>query len=102
MKSEHDEDWREMRPAWRISLLVMQTPFGWSKLDAATADQVRDRLARYESMKWKEFIPSYRSHFIKVTALRKEAQEHLTEIEQDDVDRLSLSGLTRKLGCSES
>ena len=104
IKSEYEEDWREMHPAWRVSLLVIQTPFGWSKLDPATAEQVRERLSSYESMKWKEIVPSYRSHFIKATDLCKDARDHLAQIEQDDTDSIVSLGIdqtTRVFGILE-
>lgn len=47
-------------------------------------------------MKWKELIPSYRSHFIKCTDLCKEAQDHLQMIEQDDIDSVVSLGITQK------
>jgi hypothetical protein len=67
-KSEFHEDWREMRPAWRVSLLEMRTPFGWREIDEANATQVRGRLSSLESMKWREFIGD-QNHFIKISAL---------------------------------
>jgi hypothetical protein len=92
---EFYEDWREMKPAWRVSLLEMRTPFGWRLLDEVNASQVREKLANYESMKWKELI-GYRSHFIKVSELCREAQEHLTAIQQDDIDSVMSLGITQK------
>lgn len=103
-KAEFDEDWREMKPAWRVSLLEMHTPYGWKEIDQAEAVQVRDRLASYESMKWKEIIPSYRSHLIKVTDLSADARNHLVAIEQDDVDSvvsLGIDQLSRVVGILE-
>jgi hypothetical protein len=95
-RAELDEDWREMRPAWRVSLLVMQTPFGWKELEHDAAITLRERLASYESMKWKEIVLSYRSHIVKPTDLCREAQEHLAAIEQDDIDSLVSLGITQK------
>jgi hypothetical protein len=103
-KSEFSEDWREMRPAWRVSLLEMHTPFGWKEIGVEDAANVRGKLANYESMKWKEIIPSYRSHFIKVGDLCKEAQEYLTAIKQDDTDSvvsLGIDQLSRVVGILE-
>ncbi len=103
-KVEFDDDWREMKPAWRVSLLEMHTPYGWKALGEAEAIQVRDRLASYESMKWKEIVPSYRSHLIKVSDLSKEARDHLAAIEQDDVDSvvsLGIDQLSRVVGILE-
>jgi len=98
------EDWREMRPAWRVSLLKMRMPFGWLTIGEANAIQVRDKLASYESMKWKEIIPSYRSHFVKITDLCPEAQDHLAAIQQDDVDSvvsLGIDQMSRVIGILE-
>jgi hypothetical protein len=91
-----DEDWREMRPAWRISLLEIYTPFGWIEIDELDAGLIRERLGSYESMKWKEIIFSYRSHFISRTDLCAEAQKHLEKIEQDDIDSVVSLGITQK------
>src|SRR5882672_6118763 len=93
-----------MRPAWRVSLLEMHTPFGWRAIGVEEAGQVRDRLASYESMKWKEIIPSYRSHFIKTSDLCKEARDHLVAIEQDDTDSvvsLGIDQVSRVVGILE-
>jgi hypothetical protein len=103
-KLEYSDDWREMKPAWRVSLLEMHTPFGWKEIDLDSASQVRDRLASYESMKWKEIVPGYRSHFIKIADLSKEAREHLVSIEQDDIDSvlsLGIDQMSRVVGILE-
>jgi hypothetical protein len=103
-KVEFDEDWREMRPAWRVSLLEMHTPFGWTAINETVAVQIRERLASYESMRWKEFVFGYRSHFIKVSDLSKEAREHLASIEQDDIDSvlsLGIDQMSRIVGILE-
>jgi len=103
-QSAFHDDWREMKPAWRVSLLEMHTPYGWNEIGEGEAIQVRDRLASYESMKWKEIVPSYRSHFIKVSDLSKEARDHLVAIEQDDVDSvvsLGIDQMSRVVGILE-
>jgi hypothetical protein len=82
----------------------MHTPFGWKEIGAETAGRVREKLANYESMKWKEIIPSYRSHFIKVDDLCKEAREHLVAIKQDDTDSvvsLGIDQISRVVGILE-
>lgn len=93
--SEFCDDWKQMRPAWRVSLLTMHTPFGWLKIDQESARRIQDRLASYESMRWKEIMFSYRSHLIKRTDLCPEAQAHLEAIEQDDVDSVMSLGITQ-------
>ncbi len=93
-----------MRPAWRVSLLEMHTPFGWTAINETVAVQIRERLASYESMRWKEFVFGYRSHFIKVSDLSKEAREHLASIEQDDIDSvlsLGIDQMSRIVGILE-
>jgi len=91
-----DEDWLEMRPAWRVSLLEMFTPFGWSAVNRDSAAQIRERLASYETMKWKEIMYTYRSHLIRRTDLCREAQNHLEQIQQDDVDAVMSLGITQQ------
>lgn len=81
-----------MRPAWRVSLLTMETPFGWLVVDQDAARKIRNRLASYESMRWKEIV-GYRCHLIKRTSLCPIAQQHLLDIEQDDIDSVMSLGI---------
>jgi hypothetical protein len=99
-RTEYHEDWQRMRPAWRISLVQMVTPFGWEEIDAATIERIRTRLAAFESMTWKEILTAgqggYRHHLIAISRLCRRAQERLVILQQDDVDSLVSLGITQR------
>jgi hypothetical protein len=93
-----------MHPAWRVSLLTMETPFGWLAVDQDTARKIQNRLASYESMQWKDIGFGYRCHLIKRTSLCAAAQRHLSDIQQDDVDSvmsLGIDQMSRVIGILE-
>jgi hypothetical protein len=91
------EDWREMRPSWRISLLEMVDPFGWHALTPEEAQQVRGRLAGLETLTWKQILyeGGYRNHFIRVDRLCGDARERLRQLNQDDIDSVMSLGVTQ-------
>jgi hypothetical protein len=91
------EDWREMRPSWRISLMEMVDPFGWHAVTAEEALQVRARLAGLESMTWKQILyeGGYRNHFIPVERICNDAKERLRQLNQDDIDSVMSLGVTQ-------
>lgn len=91
------EDWREMRPVWRVCLLEMVSPYGWHRIDPDSANQVRERLAAFESMTWKEILVAggYRNHLISVRRLSADAQARLVALQQDDVDNVVSLGVAQ-------
>lgn len=96
--SVSDDDWRKMKPCWRIGLLEMVEPFGWHKVSGTELQNVRQRLASLESMTWKEILyegGGKRNHLIKVIDLCDAAQQRLAAIGQDDIDSVMSLGLTR-------
>lgn len=97
-KSLYHDDWQEMRPSWRVSLLGVVDPFGWHSAAAAEMLQVRQRFANFESMTWKQILceGGYRNHFIHRDKLCAEAQERLRALKQDDVDAVMSLGVTQK------
>lgn len=90
-------DTGDERPAWRLSLLQMVDPFGWHKLDVASAERVRARLANFETMTWNEILVqgNKRFHRIATKNICKEAYEKLVELKQEDTDELVSLGLTQ-------
>ena len=94
-KADSIENWKDMQPAWRVSLLEMHTPFGWTNVDEGSILKIRERLGSLESSKWKDFFPNYRNHFIKLTSLCKDARDHLERMQQDDIDSVVSLGVTQ-------
>jgi hypothetical protein len=102
-KQEFNEDWRNMRPAWRVSLLETVDPFGWHVVEEVEAHRVRMRLANFESMQWKEIVGK-ECHFIAVSKICPEAQQRLKDLRQDDIDAvmsLRVTGAERVWGIME-
>ena len=97
-KIEYHENWQEMRPSWRIGLLEMVEPFGWHKASASESFQVKERLANFESMTWKQILiqGSYRNHSIRKDRLCPEAQQRLEDLGQDDIDAVMSLAVTQK------
>lgn len=95
-----------MRPSWRLSLLEMVEPFGWHALTAEEVQQIKARLASFESMTWREILyeGGYRNHFISVERICQEARERLRHLNQDDIDSvvsLGVAQMSRVFGIME-
>jgi hypothetical protein len=97
-KGVFHDNWQEMRPSWRVSLLETVEPFGWHTTSSGEMLQVRQRFANFESMTWKQILcqGGYRNHFIAPDKLCAEAQERLRALGQDDVDAVMSLGVTQK------
>lgn len=84
----------------------MVDPFGWHRVDAATIQYIRQRLALFETMTWSEILVQAKkqNHSIKVTALCTEAQQRLMDLQLlvEDVVSLRLSGRERVYGYLEN
>lgn len=96
--SLYHENWQDMRPCWRVSLLEVADPFGWHKSTLNDALKVRQRLASFESMTWKQILSEggYRNHFIRRDRLCIDAQRRLDILGQDDVDSVMSLGVSQK------
>jgi|SRR5271156_1770263 len=98
-KSSPQPDWWGMRPAWRISRLVMHEPFGWRQVDEITLDDIRRKLANFESMTLHEIfrVAGARNHPVQVSNLCREAKEHIDMVKLvvDQIYSLRLSGEQR-------
>ena len=86
------------RPTWRVAQLETCDPFGWHVLDATTAQEVRTRLAGFESMTWQQILieGSKRNHRVTFDRLDKPAQDRLVALNQDDVDGLVSLGVNAR------
>jgi len=96
-KQELNEDWQQMRPAWRFPLVEMVDPYGWHEISADGAMRVRERLAGFESSTWKQILyqGGYRNHLIRLDRLCGPAQARLQAIGQDDIDSVMSLGVTQ-------
>ena len=73
-------------------------PFGWHILDANGVNAIREKLANFETMTWKEILldSKKQNHNVSVDDLVKEAQNRLTEIFPEQLDELTCLRLTGK------
>jgi hypothetical protein len=92
----------ELHPSWRLSLLDMDGPFGWSGLDGHGLKEIRAKLADYESLTWREIrvAQADRNHLISIQKMSPEAQRRLRRIlpDVDELFSLRLSGKGRIFG----
>lgn len=83
--------------------MEFQDPFGWHLVTGTKLNDIRGKLAHYETMTWAE-IENRLSHLIPRLELCHDAQERLRELKQDDIDHLlslRLSGKERVFGILE-
>jgi len=92
------DSYYQKRPAWRISRMEFCDPFGWHILDAKSIDAIREKLANFETMTWKEILldAKKQNHTVSVGDLIKEAQDRLLEIFSEQLDELTCLHLTGK------
>lgn len=83
-------DWWVRKPAWRLTNLEMEGPYGWGKVDRDTLDYIRGKLRNFESMSLIEIFIKARkqNHSAKVHLIALEAQKRLQELRLYDVDRI--------------
>jgi hypothetical protein len=86
-KAESHEDYYDRFPSWQIGAIERATPWGWSEIDATTVDQVRARLAAFETMKWSQII-GRDHHPIPISRLCAKAQKRVEELQLEDFERL--------------
>jgi hypothetical protein len=88
----------EKRPSWRVAKMEFVDPFGWHILDADGVKTIREKLANFETMTWKEILldAKKQNHNVSVDDLVKEAQDRLTEIFSEQLDELTCLRLTGK------
>jgi hypothetical protein len=86
----------QKRPSWRVAKMEFVDPFGWHILDANGVNAIREKLANFETMTWKEILldAKKQNHNISVDDLVKEAQDRLTEIFPEQLDELTSLRLT--------
>jgi len=98
-KSAHDpQSYYNSKPAWRISMMEMEDPYGWHKIDATTLYKIRAHLKNLESMTWSDILVKAKkqNHLISKNKISSNAQKRLLDIKQDDIDELLSLRLTGK------
>lgn len=98
-KTAESPDFGGSNPSWQIRILQTRGPFGWDVLDKEKLEQIRQRLANFETMTWNEILVKgkKRNHTIQVEDLPSENRKRLREVGQHDVDQLvSLSVSSRE------
>ena len=86
-------------PSWRVGKMEFVDPFGWHILDANGVNVIREKLANFETMTWKEILldAKKQNHNVSVDKLIKEAQDRLFEIFSEQLDELTSLHLTGKV-----
>lgn len=82
-----DIDHRREHPVWQVGIIDVDGPFGWNTITNAELQEVRTRLAAFESMTWHEII-GQDNHEVETYKLSKAAKDRLLEIKQDDTEQL--------------
>jgi hypothetical protein len=88
--AEDPDRYMHLNPAWRISKLEFNDPFGWHEIDAMTLRCIQEKLSSFESMTWSEIliVAKKQNHNVEVYKLCKEAINRLEELGLDDLDQL--------------
>jgi hypothetical protein len=73
-------------------------PFGWHILDVNGVNAIREKLANFETMTWREILldAKKQNHNVSVDKLIKEDQDRLFEIFSEQLDELTSLRLTGK------
>jgi hypothetical protein len=95
------------RPTWRVGLMQMVDPYGWHTVNGNALHGVREKLASFETMTWREILVDGKKfhHAVKVHRLCGPAQTRLGEIfgamDVDQLISLRLSSTERIWGVLE-
>jgi len=94
-------DPRARTPLWAFRVADLGGPWCWTRMDGAGQREVVERLARFETMTWREIDGPTGSHAVEVERLAKPARDRLMAIQQDDVEQpfsLRITGERRVWG----
>lgn len=97
-KGTERPDFMKMRPAWRVSKLEENGPFGWHRVGGARVSEILARLRGFETMSWSEILIAAKKqhHTIPLERLSKPARGRLVQINLDDRDSLISLRLSSK------
>ena len=94
--------WQDENPSWRIAKLQLVNPYGWHDVTGPKLLDIRQKLANYESMTWKQILKDHEyNHHVDVNRINSNARKRLSQIGFDSVDqllRLRLTGTERVWG----
>lgn len=94
----------DLSPAWRVARLELMDPYGWHEIERSTILKIRERLASFETMRWREILVDAGTshHMVSVSRLSKAARDRLDLITRgqvnDDLLSLRLTGRERIWG----
>lgn len=96
----------DINPSWRISRIELVDPYGWHTLDINLIASIKIKLSCFETMTWREILMDAKkqNHFVSISDLSSQAQAHLKNTGQDDIDQLvslRLTGTQRVWGIWE-
>ena len=89
--------WQAMSPAWRVARMEVRNRFGWHLADGPTLLAIREKLAQFETMTWRDIIQRCNGHHHYISDLDKilaPARERLNAIGYRDTDQLFSLRLT--------
>jgi hypothetical protein len=88
----------DKRPSWRFSKMEFCDPYGWHVLDAATLQEIREKLKHFETMTWAEIlvVAKKQNHTVSVDLLEADAKGRLRASGQGDLEELVSLHLTGK------
>jgi hypothetical protein len=91
-------DWWSLYPAWRVSRLEVQEPYGWHVLNEKTLHSIREKLKQFETMTLNQIfvVGKKNNHAIPIRDLSAAARKRLTELRMPDVEELYTLRLSAK------
>lgn len=85
-----DREVLQAYPAWRVSILETQDPYGWHTIDLTTFEHIRERLRNFETMTWRDIliVGKKQNHSVAVDRLCKQAKDRLEQLSLFGVEKL--------------
>jgi hypothetical protein len=85
-----DREVLQAYPAWRVSILETQDPYGWHTIDLTTFEHIRERLGNFETMTWRDIliVGKKQNHSVAVGRLCKQAKDRLEQLSLFGVEKL--------------
>jgi hypothetical protein len=69
--------YHHLNPSWRVASMELVDPYGWHLIDGQTLLYIREKLAYFKTMTWREILvrAKKQNHSISVGDLSPEAQQ---------------------------
>jgi hypothetical protein len=102
-KAVAQQNFNQLKPAWRVSLLEMCDPYGWHEIEEGKLIEIHSKLRELEALTWNDIlvIRKHWNHRILRGDICKDARDRLKELRLDDLEELisfRLSGGERVWG----